>query len=65
MGHGGDAVVVLGTMGKIYLMYLVVVMVAVLMNLERMLRTAPGHRPSAASGRCSWRSWSASSAICW
>ena len=30
-----------GTMGKIYLMYLVIVMVAVLMNLERMLRTAP------------------------
>src|SRR5262245_56405650 len=39
-GTGSEAVVVLGTMGKIYLMYLVVVMVAVLMNLERMLRTA-------------------------
>ena len=38
---GGDAVIVLGTMGKIYLTYLVVVMVAVLMNLERMLRVAP------------------------
>ncbi len=41
VGRAGDAVVLLGTMGKIYLMYLVVVMVAVLMNLERMLRTAP------------------------
>uniref|UniRef100_A0A832I160 histidine kinase n=1 Tax=Eiseniibacteriota bacterium TaxID=2212470 RepID=A0A832I160_UNCEI len=40
-GAGGGAVVVLGGMGKVYLMYLVVVMVAVLMNLERMLRTAP------------------------
>ena len=40
-GIGSDAVVVLGGMGKIYLMYLVVVMVAVLMNLESMLRTAP------------------------
>ncbi len=40
-GRGGDAVIVLGPMGKIYLMYLVVVMVAVVMNLERMLRTAP------------------------
>jgi putative PEP-CTERM system histidine kinase len=39
-GHGGGAVIVLGGMGKIYLMYLVVAMVAVLMNLERMLRTA-------------------------
>lgn len=40
-GLGSSAVIVLGGMGKIYLMYLVVVMVAVLMNLERMLRTAP------------------------
>lgn len=40
-GLGGQALIVLGTMGKVYLMYLVVVMVAVLMNLERMLRTAP------------------------
>ena len=40
-GLGGDAVIVLGTMGKIYLTYLVVVLVAVLMNLERMLRAAP------------------------
>ena len=40
IGHGGEAVVVFGTMGKVYLMYLVVVLVAVLMNLERMLRTA-------------------------
>lgn len=39
-GAGGGAVIWLGAMGKIYLMYLVVVMVAVLMNLERMLRTA-------------------------
>jgi putative PEP-CTERM system histidine kinase len=40
-GAGGGAVIWLGAMGKIYLMYLVLVMVAVLMNLERMLRTAP------------------------
>jgi putative PEP-CTERM system histidine kinase len=40
-GLGSDASVVLGGMGKIYLMYLVVVMVAVLMNLESMLRAAP------------------------
>lgn len=40
-GIGADAVILLGPMGKIYLMYLVVVMVAVLMNFERMLRTAP------------------------
>ncbi len=40
-GQGGRAVVTLGSMGKIYLMYLVVVMVAVLMNFERMLRIAP------------------------
>lgn len=40
-GLGSEAVVVLGGMGKIYLMYLVIVMVAVLMNLESMLRTAP------------------------
>ncbi len=40
-GIGSDAVIVLGPMGKIYLMYLVLVMVAVVMNLERMLRTAP------------------------
>jgi putative PEP-CTERM system histidine kinase len=39
-GTGTDAVIVLGAMGKIYLMYLVVVMIAVVMNLERMLRTA-------------------------
>src|SRR5262245_28317862 len=31
-GTGGDAVIMLGAMGKIYLMYLVVVMVMVLMN---------------------------------
>jgi putative PEP-CTERM system histidine kinase len=40
-GTGGQAVITLGAMGKIYLMYLVVVMVAVLMNFERMLRIAP------------------------
>jgi len=40
-GLGAAAVVVMGTMGKIYLTYLVVVLVAVLMNLERMLRAAP------------------------
>lgn len=42
VGLGGGARLVLGTMGKIYLMYLVLVMVAVVMNLERMLRNAPG-----------------------
>jgi len=41
IGRSGDAMIVLGTFGKIYLMYLVVVMIAVVMNLERMLRTAP------------------------
>lgn len=40
-GERGDAVIRFGSMGKIYLMYLVVVMVAVLMNFERMLRIAP------------------------
>jgi putative PEP-CTERM system histidine kinase len=40
-GQGGRGVIVLAGMGKIYLMYLVVVMVAVLMNIERTLRTAP------------------------
>jgi putative PEP-CTERM system histidine kinase len=39
-GTGGDAVILLGAMGKIYLMYLVVVMVMVLMNLESMVRSA-------------------------
>jgi len=39
-GLEGDAVVLLGGTGKIYLMYLVVAMVAVLMNFERMLRSA-------------------------
>ena len=41
IGARGEAVIRLGPMGKIYLMYLVVVMVAVLMNFERMLRIAP------------------------
>jgi putative PEP-CTERM system histidine kinase len=45
-GVGGDTVIELGPMGKIYLMYLVVVMVAVLMNLERMLRNAPASSQS-------------------
>ena len=40
-GVRGEAVIGLGPMGKLYLMYLVVVMVAVLMNFERMLRIAP------------------------
>lgn len=38
---GPNAVILLGTMGKIYLVYLVLVMLGVLMNLESMLRTAP------------------------
>lgn len=41
VGHGPDGVVVFGPLGKVYLMYLVVAMVAVLMNLESMLRMAP------------------------
>lgn len=40
-GWGPDAVVVFGPLGKVFLMYLVVAMVAVLMNLESMLRVAP------------------------
>lgn len=40
-GYGPHAVVVFGPLGKVYLMYLVVAMVAVLMNLESMLRVAP------------------------
>ena len=40
-GLGGQAVLVLGGLGKVYLMYLVVVVVGVLMNLESTLRTAP------------------------
>ena len=39
-GEGGAAAIVLGGMGKVYLIYLVVVMVGVLMNLESMLRSA-------------------------
>jgi putative PEP-CTERM system histidine kinase len=41
IGVAGNATILLGGMGKVYLMYLVVVMVAVLMNLESMVRTAP------------------------
>jgi len=40
IGAGGGSLVVFGTVGKLYLMYLVVAMVAVLMNLESMLRTS-------------------------
>jgi hypothetical protein len=40
LGVGGETVIQLGPMGKIYLMYVTVVMVMVLMNLESMLRTA-------------------------
>ena len=40
-GHGPDAIVFFGGIGKLYLIYLVVAMVAVLMNLESMLRTSP------------------------
>ncbi len=39
--HGPEGVVVFGPLGKVFLMYLVVAMVAVLMNLESMLRVAP------------------------
>jgi hypothetical protein len=41
VGGRGVAVITLGPMGKVYLLYLVVVMVAVLMNFERLLRVAP------------------------
>ncbi|MCC6349911.1 MAG: PEP-CTERM system histidine kinase PrsK [Candidatus Eisenbacteria bacterium] len=40
-GHGPEGVVVFGPLGKVFLMYLLVAMVAVLMNLESMLRVAP------------------------
>jgi putative PEP-CTERM system histidine kinase len=40
-GVRGEAIIRLGAMGKIYLMYLVVVMVAMMMNFERMLRLSP------------------------
>lgn len=40
-GHGPGGSIVFGAIGKVYLMYLVVAMVAVLMNLESMLRTSP------------------------
>ena len=39
-GSQGDTIILLGGTGKVYLMYLVVAMVAVLMNFERMLRSA-------------------------
>lgn len=40
-GAGPEAFLVLGPLGKLYLMYLVVAMIAVLMNLESMQRKAP------------------------
>ncbi len=40
---GPEGIVLLGPLGKLYLMYLVVAQVAVLMNLESMLRIAPAH----------------------
>ena len=40
-GTAGEAAIHLGPLGKIYLMYLVVVMLVVLMNFESMLRIAP------------------------
>lgn len=40
-GYGPSGVVVFGPLGKVFLMYLVVAMVAVLMNMESMLRVAP------------------------
>jgi hypothetical protein len=44
--YGSDALIQLGGMGKIYLMYLVVAMVMVLMNLESMLRSSPASAQS-------------------
>lgn len=41
-GSGPHAMLVFGALGKLYLMYLVVAMIAVLMNFESMLRNAPG-----------------------
>ncbi|MFI5369999.1 MAG: XrtA/PEP-CTERM system histidine kinase PrsK [Candidatus Eisenbacteria bacterium] len=40
-GLGGMTVLVLGGLGRVYLMYLVLVVVGVIMNLESTLRTAP------------------------
>ena len=40
-GQGGDTVLVLGGLGRVYLMYLVLVVVGIIMNLESTLRTAP------------------------
>jgi putative PEP-CTERM system histidine kinase len=42
-GSDADVVILLGGMGKAYLMYLVLVMVGVLMNLESMIRRAPAN----------------------
>jgi hypothetical protein len=38
VGRGSPAEIVLGPLGKVYLMYLIIAMLAMLMNLERMLR---------------------------
>jgi len=40
-GLGGATLLVLGGLGRVYLMYLVLVVVGVIMNLESTLRTAP------------------------
>ena len=37
-GHGSASLIVLGPLGKVYLMYLIIAMLAMLMNLEYMLR---------------------------
>jgi len=39
-GAGGQGFIVIGGLGRVYLMYLVIALVAMLMNLERMLRNA-------------------------
>lgn len=41
LGRGGETVLVLGGLGRVYLMYLVLVVVGIIMNLESTLRTAP------------------------
>ncbi len=42
VGERSAALIRLGPLGQVYLLYLVVVMIAVLMNFERLLRVAPG-----------------------
>lgn len=39
-GRGSPAIILLGPLGKVYLLYLIIAMVAMLMNLERMLRNS-------------------------